>query len=69
MWYGLYSEKLYRVTLGSSLTDHLEVHLDHVRMSVVKGGNKTKVQSFIVLNAIKTIIVVVKSAFMFLLMH
>jgi len=35
------------------LTDHLEVHLDHVRMSVGNGREKTIWRSLYVLNAIK----------------
>ena len=48
------------------LTDRLEVHLDHVRMSVDNGkrAEKKKVMSLDVLSAIKKSIVVVKAAFL-----
>ena len=47
------------------LSDHLEMHLDHVRMPVGKGklAEKTKGRSLDVLSAIKKSIVVVKAAF------
>ena len=50
------------------LTDRLDVHLDHVRMPAVnsKRAEKTKKRSLTVLSAIKTSIVVVKAAFLFL---
>jgi len=48
-----------------ALTDRLDVHLDHVRMTVGNGGVKTKGRSLDVLSAIKRSIVVVKAAFLF----
>ena len=46
------------------LSDRLEVHLDHVRMPVGNGREKTKGRSLDVLSAIKRSIVVVKAAFL-----
>ena len=46
------------------LSDRLEVHLDHVRMPVGNGREKTKGRSLGVLSAIKKSIVVVKAAFL-----
>ena len=46
------------------LTDRLEVHLDHVRISAGNGREKTKGRSLTVLSAIKRKIVVVKAAFL-----
>jgi len=46
------------------LRDRLEVHLDHVRMPVGNGPEKTKGRSLDVLSAIKRSIVVVKAAFL-----
>jgi len=44
------------------LSDRLEMHLDHVRMPVGNGREKTKGRSLDVLSAIKRSIVVVKAA-------
>ena len=48
------------------LTDHLEVHLDHVRIPVGNGksAEKTKGRSLDVLSSIKRSIVAVKAAFL-----
>jgi len=46
------------------LSDRLEMHLDHVRMPVGNGREKTKGLSLDVLNAINRSIVVVKAAFL-----
>jgi hypothetical protein len=46
-----------------AVSDCLEVHLDHVRMPVGNGQEKTKGGSLNVLSAIKQSIVVVKAAF------
>ena len=46
------------------LSDRLEVHLDHVRMPVGNGREKTKGRSLDVLSAIKRSIVLVKAAFL-----
>jgi hypothetical protein len=47
-----------------ALTDRFEVHLDHVRMPVGNGREKTKGQTLNVLRAIKRSIIVLKSAFL-----
>ena len=46
------------------LTDRLELHLNHVRMPIGKGQERTKVRSLSVLSAIKNSIVVVKAPFL-----
>jgi hypothetical protein len=51
-----------------ALTDRLEVHLDHVRMPVGNGREKTKGRSLDVLSAVKRSIITVK-AFLLCLAH
>jgi len=49
--------------------DRLELHLDHVRMPVVNVGDRTKARSLNVISVIKKIIVKIKAALNFWLMH
>ena len=47
-----------------ALTNRLEVHMDHVRMPIGNGREKTKGRSFDLLSAIKKSIVIVQAAFL-----
>jgi len=58
------SGKVVQSNARFSLTDRLEVHLDHVRMPAVNGREWTKGRPLSVLSALKRSIVVVKAAFL-----
>ena len=55
--------KVIQSNASFTLTDRLEVHLDHVRMPVGSGREMTKGRSNSVLSAIKKTIVTVKAVF------
>lgn len=58
--------KVIQINARFALPDHLGVHLDHVKMPVGNGQEKTKGRSLDVLSAIKKSIVVVNAFFLWL---